>query len=186
MIVIYPNLIGEENKIKEEKLVRKKPVFIRKEYLYNINLNDDFFSSLRKDYYGFNDWFIKKQRKGEMAYITTTRENKVTSFLMLKEEDENEDYSSFEKTFKPAKRIKVSTFKVADTGKKIGEYFIKIIINEAIRRDADEIYLTTFENQHELIYLLKQNGFKLFTYKNTTKGNETIEKEAIYVRNKKL
>ena len=92
----------------------------------------------------------------------------------------------FEKTFKPAKRIKVSTFKVADTGKKIGEYFIKIIINEAIRRDADEIYLTTFENQHELIYLLKQNGFKLFTYKNTTKGNETVEKEAIYVRNEKI
>lgn len=40
---------------------------------------------------------------------------------MLKLEDENEDYSDFVKPFKPARRLKVSTFKVTDTGKKIGE-----------------------------------------------------------------
>ena len=32
-----------------------------------------------------------------MAYVTMTKDNKITSFLMLKEEDENEDYSTFEK-----------------------------------------------------------------------------------------
>lgn len=172
------------NKFKEEeKVIVETPVFIKKEFLYNMDLNDDFFTTLRFDYKGFDNWFIKKQRKEEMAYVTMTKENKVTSFLMLKEEDENEDYSAFEKPFSPAKRIKVSTFKVSDTGKKIGECFIKIMVNEAIQKDVDEIYVTTFEKQESLIYLLKQYGFKLFTHKNTTKSDDTIEREAIYVKN---
>jgi rRNA-processing protein FCF1 len=167
----------------EEKVVIETPVFIKKEFLYNMNLDDDFFSTLRFDYKGFDKWFIKKQRNEEMAYVTMTRDNKVTSFLMLKEEDENEDYSDFEKPFSPAKRIKVSTFKVSDTGKKIGECFIKIMIDEAIQKNVDEIYVTTFEKQESLIYLLKQYGFEFFTYKDTTKSDETVEKEAIYVKN---
>ena len=172
------------NKFKEEeKVVIETPVFIKKEFLYNMDLNDDFFTTLRFDYKGFDNWFIKKQRNEEKAYVTMTRDNKVTSFLMLKEEDEHEDYSAFEKPFKPAKRIKVSTFKVCDTGKKIGECFIKIMVNEAIQKNVDEIYVTTFEKQESLIYLLEQYGFNLFTYKNTTKSDDTIEREAIYVKN---
>ena len=167
----------------EEKVVVEMPVFIKKEFLYRMDLNDDFFSTLRFDYKGFDKWFIKKQRNEEMAYVTMTDDNKVTSFLMLKEENENEDYSAFEKPFSPAKRIKVSTFKVSDTGKKIGESFIKIMVNEAIQKKVDEIYVTTFEKQESLIYLLKQYGFNLFTYKNTTKSDNTIEREAIYVKN---
>ncbi len=167
----------------EEKVVVETPVFIKKEFLYNMDLEDDFFSTLRFDYKGFDEWFIKKQRNEEKAYVTITEDNKVTSFLMLKEEDEKEDYSAFEKTFSPAKRIKVSTFKVADTGKKIGECFIKIMINEAIQKNVDEIYVTTFEKQESLIYLLKQYGFDLFTHKNTTKSDDTVEREAIYVKN---
>ena len=167
----------------EEKVIVETPVFIKKEYLYNMDLNDNFFTTLRYDYKGFDEWFIKKQRKEEMAYVTMTKDNKVTSFLMLKEEDENEDYSVFEKPFNPAKRIKVSTFKVSDTVKKIGECFIKIMVNEAIQKNVDEIYVTTFEKQESLIYLLKQYGFNLFTYKNTPKSDDTIEREAIYVKN---
>lgn len=167
----------------EEEVFIKTPVFIKQEYLYNMDLNDDFFTTLRRDYFGFDDWFIRKQKEGRMAYITTNKENKVTSFLMLKEEDEKEGYSTFEKPFKPAKRIKVSTFKVADTGKKIGESFIKIMVNEALKKNVDELYVTTFEKQDALIYLLKQYGFELYTYKNTFKPDETIEKEAVYVKN---
>ena len=170
---------------KEEKIVIETPVFIKKEFLYNMDLNDSFFDSLRFDYKGFDDWFIKKQRKEEMAYVTMTGDNKVTAFLMLKEEDENEDYSAFEKPFSPGKRIKVSTFKVNDTGKKIGECFIKIMVNEALQKNVNEIYVTTFEKQESLIYLLKQYGFKLYTYKRTIKSDDTIEREAIYVKNMK-
>ena len=168
---------------KEETVIIHTPVFIKQEYLYNMDLEDDFFTTLKNDYMGFDKWFEKKQRTGEKAYVTTTKENKITSFLMLKEEAENEDYSSFERPFKPGKRIKVSTFKVSDTGKKIGECFIKIMVDEAIKKNVDEIYVTTFNKQESLIYLLKQYGFELYTHKNTTKSDGTTEKEAIYVKN---
>lgn len=158
------------------------PVLIEQEFLYNINLEDEFFSTLRSDYKDFDKWFIKKQRRGTIVYVTKTKENKVTSFLMLKEEDENEDYSFFEKPFNPAKRIKISTFKVSDTGKKIGQRFMKIIINEAVQKNVDEIYVTIFEKQKSLINFFKKYGFELFTYKDTAKSDGTIEKEAIYVK----
>lgn len=167
----------------EIKSTINTPVFIKKEYLYNIDLKDEFFNTLKEDYLGFEKWFEKKQREGKMAYITVTDTNEITSFLLLKEENEQENYSHFEKPFSPSKRIKVSTFKVSDTGKKIGEYFINIIINEAINKNVDEVYITTFEKQHSLISFLKKYGFELFTYTTTTKGNGTLEKEAVYVKN---
>lgn len=166
----------------DDHIIIDTPVFIKKEYLYNIDLEDEFFNTLKEDYLDFDKWFKKKQLEGKMAYITVTNENKITSFLMLKEENEQEDFSHFETPFAPAKRIKVSTFKVSDKGKKIGKCFIKIMVNEAINKNIDEIYLTIFEKQESLIYLLKQYGFELFTYKNTTKSNGIIEREAIYVK----
>ena len=156
---------------------------MQKEYLYNIDLEDEFFTSLRGDYKEFDKWFNTKKEECKQAYITRNKEKNITSFLMLKEEDETEDYSSFEKPFKPGKLIKVATFKVSDTGKKLGKCFIKIIINEALKKNVDEVYITIFEKQEALIYLLKQYGFKLSTYKSTMKSNDTIEREAIYVKN---
>lgn len=167
----------------DEKVIIQTPVFIKQEYLYNLNLEDEFFTSLRMDYKGFDSWFEKKQRNNAQAYVTQNQQNKVTSFLMLKEEGKDEDYSSFDNPLKPARRLKVATFKVADTGKKIGECFIKIMIKEAIEKNIDEIYVTTFERQESLIYLLKQYGFNLVTYKNTTKSDDTVEREAIFVKN---
>lgn len=153
---------------------------IQKEYLYNINLKDKFFDSLRNSYLGFDEWFRKIENRE--AYITKTKEGKIASFLLLKQEDEKEDYSSFEKPFKPAKRLKICTFKVVDTGKGIGKEFIKIIINEAKQNNVDEIYGTVFEEQEALIIFLEQNDFKLYTYKNTYKSDKNIAKEAIYVK----
>lgn len=167
----------------DEKVIIQTPVFIKQEYLYNLNLEDEFFTSLRMDYKGFDKWFEKKQRNNAQAYVTQDQQNRVTSFLMLKEEGKDEDYSSFDVPLKPARRLKVATFKVADTGKKIGECFIKIMIKEAIEKNIDEIYVTTFERQESLIYLLKQYGFNLVTYKNTTKSDDTVEREAIFVKN---
>ena len=155
---------------------------IIKEFLYNLNLEDDFFTSLRADYKDFDLWFKTKQKQGKQAYITKNQNGEITSFLMLKEENENEDYTSFEKPFKPGKRMKVSTFKVLDTGKKIGDCFIKIIQKQAINTNVKEIYLTTYKKQESLIFLLKQNDFKLYTYKNTKKSDNTVEKEEVYVK----
>lgn len=118
-----------------------------------------------------------------MVYITRDDKNNVTSFLMTKIEDEKEDYSSFRDPFEKNIRLKIATFKVANTGKKIGESFIKIIINEALKNKVNEIYVTVFEKQKDLIYLFSEYGFVQKTTKMTEKSDCSIEEELILVKN---
>lgn len=165
----------------EEKETRTL-AFINHEYLYNIELEDDFFDSLKEDYKGFENWYKKKSREGYKAYITRCSNNRIGSFLLLKLEDKTEDYSSFKEPFKPSKRLKVATFKVANTGNKIGESYIKIIINEAIKNKVDEIYVTIFEKQEALINLFLEYGFTKKTVKMTEKADGSFEKESVFVK----
>ena len=52
----------------EEKIIIETPVFIKQKELYNIDLEDDFFITLKRDYLGFDRWFEKKQREGRKVY----------------------------------------------------------------------------------------------------------------------
>lgn len=165
---------------KEVKI--RTPIFINQEFLYNINLNDRFFDSLKKDYNGFEKWYAKKSCEGEMAYVTRYENGDIGSFLMLKVENENEDYSKFKNPFDRAIRLKVSTFKVANTGNKIGESYIKIIIKEAIKNNVDEIYVTIFEKQEPLIHLFSEYGFIKKTSKMTQKSDLSFEEELVFVK----
>ncbi len=166
----------------EEKEIRT-PAFIQSEYLYNIDLDDVFFDSLKSDYKGFENWYKKKSQEGKKAYITRDDKNNVSSFLMTKIENENEDYSNFKEPFEKNIRLKIATFKVANTGNRIGESYIRIIINEAIKNKVNEIYVTVFEKQEALIYLLSEYGFVQKTTKMTEKSDSTIEEELVLVKN---
>lgn len=159
----------------------KKPPFIEEKFLYQLDINDSFFDSLKEDYSDFEKWFENKQKQGEKAFVTI-EDNKITSFLMLKEEDETEKYESFEKKLSPLKRLKVSTMKVANTGKRIGETFIKIMIQKAISINVSEIYITVFDKQKHLIDLLEQYGFKYYCKKNQKTATDQIEKENVFIK----
>ena len=74
---------------------------------------------------------------------------------------------------------------MADTGKRIGETFIKIIISKAIEENISEIYVTVFPNQNFLIDLFKEYGFKKYTYKNSKNGQGQNQKELVLVRSLK-
>lgn len=165
----------------EEKLDLRTPVFITNEFLYNIDLNDTFFDSLRNDYLGFDDWFKKKQLQERKALVTKAN-GKIKSFLMMKIEDENEKYDDYLESFQPAKRLKISTFKVDDTGKRIGETFVKLIINQAIEEKVAEIYVTIFDKHKYLIEMLEDYGFKFKTKKRTYKSDGTVELENVLVK----
>ena len=155
---------------------------IQKENLNNTNLNDKFFDSLKLQYKDFNKWFIKKQKNGEEAYITKNSENEITSFLLLKQENEEENYNDFDISFLESKRLKICTFKVSDTGKNISKAFFEIILKEAENRNLNEIYITIFEEIDDLMKLLEKEGFKFFTYKNTFTGDGKIKKEYVFVK----
>ena len=134
-----------------------------------LDINDSFFNSLREDYEGikFNDWLKKKSNAKAYVYKNDTE---IKGFLYLKPEGEDEDYSMFKEPFKPAKRLKIGTFKIEQSGLRLGERFLKIIFDNALKIKAGEIYVTLFEDKREGVKRLKEMleewGFCKKTYKN--------------------
>lgn len=156
------------------ELVDYKVLAVTKKFFGEINLADSFFDSFKEDYVGFDKWFLKKS--DETAYVTINRGN-ILSFLFLKVEDKDENYSDLTPIFIPKKRLKIGTFKVISNGVRLGERFMKIIFDNAIQYKVDEIYVTIFdkrEEQKRLISLLEEWGFCLHGTKSTKNGTELV------------
>ncbi|MEE0866612.1 MAG: hypothetical protein U0L98_07550 [Clostridia bacterium] len=171
----------EKFKPKKEEYI-EIPVFIKEDYLRNMDLADPFFDSLREDYEDFDGWFQRKQGEGKKAFIIRNRERQVTSFLMLKEEEIDDDDETFFKKLPKVKRLKVSTLKVTNKGKRIGETFIKIMMRVAMQKRVGLIYVTIFPKQEKLISVLSEYGFKLYTTKITKNAKGEVLKENVYVK----
>ena len=155
-------------------LVDYKVLSVTKKLFGEIKLSDSFFDSFKEDYKGFDKWFLKKS--DEIAYVTTNQGN-ILSFLFLKVEGKEENYSDITPIFTPKKRLKIGTFKVISNGVRLGERFIKIIFDNAIQYNVDEIYVTIFdkrEEQKRLIGLLEDWGFFLHGTKITENGVELV------------
>lgn len=157
------------------ELINYKVLNVQKLKFGKIDLNDTFFDTLKEDYLGFDKWFIRKY--DEEAYITINSNNgMLLSFLYLKVEDENENYSNINPQFSAKRRLKVGTFKVISNGFRLGERFVKIIFDNALKNQVQEIYVTIYKKrpeQRKLIELLEQWGFVLWGKKG---------EELVYVR----
>ncbi len=158
---------------------RIKPNIVKKA-LKDIDVNDPFFDSLKTDYPDYTKWFTKKKKQGANAYVTVN-EKHITSLLMIKVEDEKEDYGNFSKEMKKCRRLKIETFKVEDTGKHIANMFIEIIKDEAMKLKIEEIYITILDKHKELINFLIKEGFYCYCIKNT---NEKVYIKEIKNKNK--
>lgn len=159
-------------------LVDYKVLAVKKVDFAQVDLQDSFFDSFREDYIGFDKWFNKKA--DEVAYVCYSQ-NILSAFLYIKVEEETENYSDIEPTFKKKKRLKIGTLKVISNGFKIGERFLKIIFDNALQYNVAEIYVTIFNKRPEqarLIALLEDWGFIEFGIKTTASGNEMV-----YVKN---
>lgn len=152
---------------------------VKKELFGNLNIYDPFFDSFRDDYPGFNAWFNRKA--DETAYVSMNDEGSVVAFLYLKVEGVNEDYTDIEPVLSPKRRMKIGTFKVISVGFKMGERFLKVVFDNALKSRVEEIYVTIYENtedQARLIRLLQDFGFVHHGIKRSQGGNESV-----YVRN---
>jgi hypothetical protein len=161
--------IAENPALKDYKVLAAK-----KAYIGNINIKDPFFDSFKEDYKEFETWFNKKSDAESYVCIT---DGSVKAFLYIKVEDKDENYSDITPLFAPKKRLKIGTFKVVSTGYKLGERFLKIIFDNAIANQVDEIYVTIFdkrEEQQRLVLLLEDWGFKLWGTKKTGNGIENV------------
>lgn len=179
-------VLNIDEALEKFKSVKEKnieiPVFIQEDYLRNIEIEDPFFDSLKKDYKGFSDWFASKQEEGKKAFIIRDHNRKITSFLMLKEENTDDKDDTFLKQLPKVKKLKVSTFKVNDNGKRIGETFIKIMVKTAIKKEVRLIYITVFPKQEHLISILSEYGFKFYTQKLTENSSGETLKENVYIK----
>lgn len=172
--IFYIDTFIEKCLVENPTLVDYKIQTVHKEYFGNINLSDSFFDSFKNDYVGFEKWFYGKA--DETAYICDDN-NRICAFLYLKIEGADENYSDIKPLFAPKRRLKIGTLKVTLNGYKIGERFIKIIIDNAIRFEVDEIYVTIFERtieQQRLIRLLEEYGFYKYGTKESASGVESV------------
>lgn len=121
-----------------------------------IDLGDSFFETLKTDYPGFEEWFSKKS--DEEAFVQYTEQG-LQAFLYLK--DESGITPEGINPPLPSKRwLKVGTFKIEAHHTKLGERFIKKIMDYAIYGKYEGIYVTIFPKQGPLIELLKKYGFE--------------------------
>lgn len=164
-----------------EKVTAENPEFadyavlsVRKELFGAVDLCDPFFDSFRDDYPTFDRWFGRKSN--ETAYVC--REvGHIVAFLYLKVEDATEPYPDITPPFKPKRRLKIGTLKVELNGYKLGERFLKIVFDNAIKQRVDEIYVTIFPRtvgQQRLISLLEDFGFAYHGEKENSYGNEQV------------
>lgn len=136
------------------------PIHLLKDYpVSSLDFNDPFFDSLKKSYNPkFEEWWEKISKEGRKSYVHLLPNGNIGSLLILKEENEaiSDSYPSINK----ANRLKICTLKVNDTGKKIGELFIRIAIDFAVEKNINEIYLTHFiEKDDRLVSLIEDIGF---------------------------
>lgn len=110
------------------------------EYFKDINLNDIFFDSFKKDYPEFKEWFIKKENNKANVYYVN---NEIKGFVYIEERDE---------------KIKLCTLKLE---KECSFHFNKIIsfIIKMAKEKNKNIYCTVYPNHEVLIKKIKEAGF---------------------------
>jgi len=131
-------------------------------FLYSLTpyLESDFFSSLRYDYSSFNDWFRKKARENNKAWVAWERAGIIGAICIYVQQDD--ETITEEGLILKGAALKLSTFKVAQgvRGKKIGELFLKAAFRYATANRLDNIFIHgDKEKQPFLFDLLEDFGF---------------------------
>ncbi|MBZ2165216.1 PIN domain-containing protein [Methanobacterium spitsbergense] len=134
------------------------PPAIAAKKVYNLDVNDEIFDSLRDEYDGFDEWFIDISKEGRDCWVHFNSDESIGAVLIYKQEDDIIELK--DKTLDKKKRVKISTFKAKKTGFKIGELFLKLSIEFALKNNATEIYLTHFSKPDDhLVELITDYGF---------------------------
>ena len=124
---------------------------IKEKYLHQIDLDNNFFDSLREDYTEFNEWYKRSSRSGRKAWIHENESGELGAILIYKEEN-NEIITDDNKAL-PGSSLKLCTFKVGEDirGRKIGELFLKAAFRYATANKIEHIYITMHSGKHELL-----------------------------------
>lgn len=168
--------VGEQVYFVEELLSRLRDEYARKlltstcakietQYLYEIDVRQAFFDSLRASYPGFDEWFNRCASEKRRAWVIKDEE-RLSALCVFKEEKDEIVTDSNERL--SGRSLKLCTFKVADLGKKLGERLLFVSFKTAVDNDFDYVYIQVREEgQDFLLTLLQDYGFvKLGKYHN--------------------
>ena len=133
-----------------------------------INLYDAFFDSLKIDYPEFVDWFQRKSVAGKSAFVQYDSDGHLQGFLFLKDESKEVD-GKISPLMVQKKRLKVGTFKIEAHNTRLGEKFIKKIMDCAIYGGFEEAYVTIYPKHKRLVELFKKYGFEDYGMKGEEK-----------------
>ncbi|WP_366924188.1 hypothetical protein MFMK1_001146 [Metallumcola ferriviriculae] len=134
-----------------------------------LNLEEQFFDSLKEDYPGFEGWFLTRLDKQAYVYF---EEEFIQGFLYLKlEEGPVRDVTP---NISNEKVLKIGTCKINPHGTRLGERFIKKALDYAIVNGVEVCYVTIFEKHKALIELLMRYGFYHYGIKETENGQELV------------
>lgn len=153
---------------KESKRMNEN--FMRKPFK-EIDLNDEFFDSLKKDYKEFTNWFNTKAIENDSAFIQLVNNN-LSGFLYLKEE--TGPITDVSPKINCTKAIKIGTFKINSRGTRLGERFIKKSLDFALNKHIDTVYVTIFSHHNTLLNILLKFGFEIHGSKTTANGTENV------------
>lgn len=136
------------------------PYNINIDTMDHLNINDSIFDKLKKDYDGFEKWFEEKQ-KDKRDCLSYYKEDNTLGAVLIYKKNENEKITLKDAILPRKKRLKIATMIVTFEGYKIGEFFLKWIIDYALSNNYDELYLTHFVegSDDSLVYLIEEYGF---------------------------
>ena len=157
----------------ESLYARKVPkhALLQEVPLFNIDVDDPFFDSLKEDYVDsdFRKWFKEKSIEGRKCWVYHEDEM-IKALLMLKEENEPIETSP---PIPAGRRLKIATLKVELSGFKLGELFLKMAFQYCISNQIFETYLTHFRKEDDiLINLIENYGFESVGF--LKKNNEEV------------
>jgi len=179
-------VLGIEDKVLSiegliERCIAQNPDFVdysvlavRRVNFGDIQVDKPFFDSFRNDYPDFDRWYARKA--DEPAYVCFEGAT-LSAFMYLKVEDAREPYSDITPQMPARRRLKIGTFKVTLNGFRLGERFLKIAFDNALRQRAEEVYVTIFRGsaeQERLVELLEEFGFTRFGEKHGPGGVEDV------------
>lgn len=148
-------------------------VSIKKTLFGELDYNDRFFNSFKAEYEPYyHTWF--KNKANDEVYVAKDLKDNIRGLLKLKIEEQAIEAGDIMPAFKPAKRLKISSLKADYTSQKLGQRFMRIVFDTALRESVDEIYVTLFPNcpqRRRLVGMISQWGFG---YYGTKDGNEQV------------
>ena len=157
--------------------------FERKSFA-DINLDDPFFDSLKRDYpgnehsRGFIEWFHNKAGEGKRALVFEDDEG-VGAFINLKPGEVEEIALKSGSILPAVARLKITTIKIDERyrNRRIGEGAIGLTLWQWRDLGTDEIYVTVFEKHASLIFLLEKYGFRYV--------GDNLNGERVYIKDRR-